>query len=479
LNDSKGQQVKENFKDLPTFIKQEEREVQLHRLRSPTPWMPGDSEVHVAKAFMNVEDGQDDADDSIERERDQRRNKKRAAKTESTVRLRGSVSFPSTSSLTRSVGTQTKVFGHYADGDASGEDIDYCESDDGSSLDDEKDIIELNSEDDERISPGMYYGLSIVNLTNAEYEAAKPTKSLMKTVPSETKKRKADDNNGDQKIKRAKIYDTVQGPKTSLQPASGKRKMPIEQPLGRSSKRARLDVVHGHEDVEPPVVVAKSSEVRQTTTAVDTVQTGGQLPMQASTALALSKVAPHSFDPRRTVHQTTDAVRTVQSSGALPMQASIALAPSSVALQSLDRRPTLGHVGVDRADSDASALVRSVPSMGIPIGTFEDIIARGLARAFYQYVKQECGFEHMPSKAEDRNDLASMFLSDGLASEDSNIPDERHSVADLVEHSLVKDYQQWRSEYCSRINNPGPLRQTILNAFFTERDIFSPNAGAA
>jgi hypothetical protein len=297
LNNSKGQQVKENFKDLLTFIKQEEREVQLHRLRSPTPWMPGDCEVHVAKAFKNVEGGQDDVDDSIEWERDQRRNKKRAAKTESTIHLRGSVSFPSMSSLTRSIGTQTKVFGPYADADASGKDIDYCESDDGSSLDDEKDIIKLDSEDDERISPGMYYGLSIVNLTNAEYEAAKLTKLLMKTVPSETKKRKADDNNGDQKIKRVKIHDTVQGLKTSLQPALGKCKMPIEQPLGRSSKRTRLDDVHGHEDVEPPVVVAKSSEVLQTTTAVDTVQTGGQLPMQASTALGPSSVVPHSFDP--------------------------------------------------------------------------------------------------------------------------------------------------------------------------------------
>jgi hypothetical protein len=156
------------------------------------------------------------------------------------------------------------------------------------------------------------------------------------------------------------------------------------------------------------------------------------------------------------------------------MQASSTLALSSVALLSLDRQPTLAHVGVDRADSEASALVHSVPSMG----TFKDIIACSLTRAFCQYVKQACGFEHMPSKAEDWNDLASMFLSDGLMSEDSNIPNERHSVADLVEHSLVKDYQQWRSEYCSRINNPSPLRQTILNAFFIERDIFLPNARA-
>jgi hypothetical protein len=82
LSSEKGQEVKEKFQDLPAYIKQEEEEVQLNGLRSPSPGKPGDTDVPAVR--MKLADGEDSADgvdEASEQKMKPQVAKKRAAKT--------------------------------------------------------------------------------------------------------------------------------------------------------------------------------------------------------------------------------------------------------------------------------------------------------------------------------------------------------------------------------------------------------------
>jgi hypothetical protein len=90
LNAEDEQRVKEQFKDLSSFIKQEEKEIQLNRPRSPAQWKPGDPEVVIMERTLgDVEEGlADEADADSGQGRKQRRNRGRNAKTKGNLRRR-------------------------------------------------------------------------------------------------------------------------------------------------------------------------------------------------------------------------------------------------------------------------------------------------------------------------------------------------------------------------------------------------------
>jgi hypothetical protein len=99
LSSEKGQEVKEKFQDLPTYIKQEEEEVQLS-LRPPSPGKPGDTDVPgVRMKLADEEDSANRVDEASEQKMKPRVAKKRAAKTIGKNCVNGSHPCPSASNL--------------------------------------------------------------------------------------------------------------------------------------------------------------------------------------------------------------------------------------------------------------------------------------------------------------------------------------------------------------------------------------------
>jgi hypothetical protein len=161
LSTEKGQQVKQKLKDLSTIIKEEEKEIQLNSLRSPSPWRPEEADIIVTQA--KVGDGEEDVDDEANERRGQkgtkRRNKQRAAKTESKKQFGEPFSCGSVPRVSHAiiVDDQTKTFGRYADRDNSDDEIYNSNNDNRSSpLKPVDDSAEDYSEDEEGGLPGMH-----------------------------------------------------------------------------------------------------------------------------------------------------------------------------------------------------------------------------------------------------------------------------------------------------------------------------------
>jgi hypothetical protein len=159
------------------------------------------------------------------------------------------------------------------------------------------------------------------------------------------------------------------------------------------------------------------------------------------------------------IHRSSTEVRT--SGDAHPPENVVELLPSKPSdlhSKPWDPRMVAGHlVEPTQIDDDFSI-------------TFVDIVARGLAPAFYKYVKTE--FLSIPRDVASHNDVVSIFLDSNPTAEGSDTSGIPYTSNDLVNQGLVHTYQTWRKECCGLTSNPLRIRQQLFNTFFMERQLF-------
>jgi hypothetical protein len=366
------------------------------------------------------------------------------------------------------------------------------------------------------------------NVANIEHQDAKSIAPKKKSLSgpanaSRSMKRKADDNpQNARKSKRSKTVESDTKLGTSLPPHPGKRKAPAGELSGSSSKRPRTDDVVpplSSENVKemPPLPESSIPSSRMVVRQTRTTETSDDLsPLVAPPEVRL----PELHRPNTEVRNSDNGFGPPRSGRdvALPLKESEVLSPRTLVrqtstphtndhpMQSIVPPPdhgvlTSGSSGIHRTSTEvrtsgdthppenvemlpsdlyskmwdprmaAGHLVEPMKSDDHSSRTFVDIVARGLAPAFYQYAKTE--FQSIPRDVESRNDVVSMFLDDNPTVQDSDMPSGiQYSSNDLVNQGLVHTYQTWRKECCGLTSNPLRIRQHLFNAFFTERQLF-------